>query len=158
DHQAGEAFQGQRGVSGQVSQVCAGRYEDGVHLLFLGNGAGAGNSGNHTSTVIRDTMAVVTNRLLILDTASLYYRAFYGVPDTLRAPDGTCVNAVRGTVDFVSLLVQEHRPDIVIAAWDDDWRPAWRVALLDSYKTHRLAPGSDSDEDTPADLVPQIPL
>src|SRR5699024_6256513 len=48
--------------------------------------------------------------------------------------------------------------DIVIAAWDDDWRPAWRVALLDSYKTHRLAPGSDSDEDTPADLVPQIPL
>jgi 5'-3' exonuclease len=33
--------------------------------------------------------------LMLLDTASLYYRAFYGVPDTVTAPDGTPVNAVR---------------------------------------------------------------
>lgn len=100
----------------------------------------------------------MTNRLLILDTASLYYRAFYGLPDSLRAPDGTIVNAVRGTIDFLSLLVEEYRPTAVIAAWDHDWRPAWRVMLLDSYKTHRLAPGSDTDEDTPEELVPQIRL
>lgn len=103
-------------------------------------------------------MACVTNRLLVLDTASLYYRAYYGLPDNLRAPDGIVVNALRGTLDFVSLLVQEHRPDAIIAAWDDDWRPQWRVELLHTYKTHRLAPGSSSDEDTPEDLALQVPL
>ena len=34
--------------------------------------------------------------LLLLDAASLYFRAFYGVPDSITAPDGTPVNAVRG--------------------------------------------------------------
>jgi hypothetical protein len=33
----------------------------------------------------------------------------------------------------------------LVACWDDDWRPAWRVALLPSYKTHRLAETSDGD-------------
>ena len=41
-------------------------------------------------------------RLLLLDTASLYFRAYFGVPDTMRAPDGTPVNAVRGTLDFIA--------------------------------------------------------
>lgn len=100
----------------------------------------------------------MTNRLLILDTASLYYRAFYGLPDSLRARDGTLVNAVRGTIDFLCLLVEEHDPAAVVAAWDNNWRPAWRVALLESYKTHRLAPGSDTDEDTPPALAPQVEL
>ena len=43
---------------------------------------------------------------MLLDTASLYYRAFYGVPDTLTAPDGTPVNAVRGLLDMISRLVR----------------------------------------------------
>ena len=38
--------------------------------------------------------------LMLLDTASLYFRAFFGVPDTMTAPDGRPVNAVRGLLDF----------------------------------------------------------
>lgn len=103
-------------------------------------------------------MCCVHNRLLVLDTASLYYRAFFGVPDSLRAPDGTVVNALRGTVDFLSILIQQYQPETVIAAWDHDWRPGWRVELLPSYKTHRVASGSTNAEDAPEALATQIPL
>ncbi len=48
--------------------------------------------------------------LMLLDTASLYYRAFYGVPDTLTAPDGTPVNAVRGLLDMIARLVRARTP------------------------------------------------
>ena len=65
---------------------------------------------------------------MLLDTASLYFRAFFGVPDSLRAPDGTPVNAVRGLLDFIARLVGDHSPRAVVACWDDDWRPAWRVS------------------------------
>ena len=44
--------------------------------------------------------------LMLLDTASLYYRAFYGVPNTVTAPDGTPVNAVRGLLDMIARLVR----------------------------------------------------
>ena len=39
---------------------------------------------------------------MLLDTASLYFRAFFGVPDSVKAPDGTPVNAVRGLLDFIT--------------------------------------------------------
>ena len=78
-------------------------------------------------------------RLLLLDTASLYFRAFYGVPDSLRAPDGRPVNAVRGLLDFISRFVTEYRPTHLACCWDNDWRPSWRVDLVPSYKAHRVA-------------------
>ena len=104
--------------------------------------------------------------LMLLDSASLYFRAFYGVPDTVRAPDGTPVNAVRGLLDFIARLLTDRRPTRVVACWDDDWRPAWRVAVLPSYKAHRVeveSPGSDSEipidvENTPDLLSPQVPV
>ncbi len=95
-------------------------------------------------------------RLLLLDAASLYYRAFHGVPQSLRAPDGTPVNAVRGFLDAVAFLVAEHRPARLVACWDEDWRPAFRVAALPSYKAHRVGPGGG--EDSPAALEPQVPV
>lgn len=107
---------------------------------------------------------VTTGRLLLLDSASLYFRAFYGVPDSFKAPDGTVVNALRGLLDFVSTLVDQHSPDAVVACWDDDWRPQWRVDLLPSYKTHRVAEVADPTsgelvaEESPELLSPQVPL
>ncbi|WP_369052107.1 5'-3' exonuclease [Kineococcus terrestris] len=92
--------------------------------------------------------------VLLLDAASLYYRAFHGVPRSLTAPDGTPVNAVRGFLDAVALLVDVHRPARLVACWDEDWRPAFRVAALPSYKAHRV--GADGAEDTPPQLVPQV--
>jgi 5'-3' exonuclease len=78
-------------------------------------------------------------RLLLLDTASLYFRAYFGMPDSLRAPDGTPVNAVRGLLDYIARLVEQYRPTHLACCWDNDWRPAWRVDLIPSYKTHRVA-------------------
>ncbi|GDY52296.1 hypothetical protein SVIO_029190 [Streptomyces violaceusniger] len=49
------------------------------------------------------------------------------------------MNAVRGLLDFIARLVQDHRPDDLVACMDFDWRPAWRVALIPTYKAHRVA-------------------
>jgi 5'-3' exonuclease len=95
--------------------------------------------------------------LMLLDTASLYYRAFYGVPDTVRAPDGTPVNAIRGLLDMTSRLVRARHPASLVACLDTDWRPAFRVEAVPSYKAHRLA-ADGASEDTPPDLVPQVPV
>lgn len=98
---------------------------------------------------------------MLLDTASLYFRAFYGVPDRVKAPDGSSVNAARGLLDIVAKLVTMYRPTQIIACWDDDWRPQWRVDLIPSYKAHRVveevASGPDVEE-TPDPLAQQIPL
>jgi 5'-3' exonuclease len=95
--------------------------------------------------------------LLLVDSASLYFRAFFGVPPTsVTAPDGTPVNAVRGFLDMVATLVRTRRPDRLICALDNDWRPAWRVALLPAYKAHRLSPVGG--EVVPDELERQVPI
>ncbi|WP_354645131.1 5'-3' exonuclease [Kitasatospora camelliae] len=97
---------------------------------------------------------------MLLDTASLYFRAYFGVPESLKSPDGQPVNAVRGLLDFISRLVQDHRPDHLVACMDADWRPQWRVDLIPSYKTHRLAeePAYEGAEEVPDTLAPQVPV
>jgi len=95
---------------------------------------------------------------MLLDTASLYFRAFYGVPDTVHAPDGTSVNAVRGLLDIIARLVTEFQPTEVIACWDDNWRPSWRVALIPSYKAHRVADEAANREEVPPLLTAQVPV
>ena len=110
-------------------------------------------------------MSSTTGRLLLLDTASLYFRAYFGVPDSVRAPDGTPVNAVRGLLDMIATLVTDHRPTRLVACWDDAWRPAFRVAAIPSYKAHRVQAevvGPDGDahwvEEVPPGLVAQVPV
>ena len=103
---------------------------------------------------------------MLLDTASLYFRAFFGVPDSVTAPDGTPVNAVRGLLEFISRLVGEYRPTHLACCWDNDWRPQWRVDLIASYKAHRVvAPlrkegegGKHWLEEVPDPLETQIPI
>jgi len=94
--------------------------------------------------------------LMLLDTASLYFRAFFGVPETVRAPDGTPVNAVRGLLDMITRLVRARPPAGLVACWDADWRPAFRVAAIPSYKAHRLS--ADGTEETPPGLAAQVPV
>ena len=101
------------------------------------------------------------DRLMLLDTASLYFRAFYGVPDTIRRSDGTPVNAVRGLLDMIARLTTDYGATHLIACWDDDWRPQWRVDLLPTYKAHRVAyvvAGSPDVEVVPDALEAQIPM
>jgi 5'-3' exonuclease len=94
--------------------------------------------------------------LMLLDAASLYFRAFHGIPETIRAPDGTPVNAVRGFVDMTAQLVRTRRPGRLVACLDADWRPAWRVAAVPSYKLHRVGPYGGEAE--PPGLTPQVPI
>ena len=56
--------------------------------------------------------------------------------------DGRPVNAVRGTLDFIARLANQYAPDSLVCAWDDDWRPAFRVEAIPSYKAHRVASGA----------------
>lgn len=103
----------------------------------------------------------MTDRLMLLDTASLYFRAFYGVPDTVKAPDGRPVNAARGLLDMIAKLVTTYEPTHLIACWDDDWRPQWRVDLIPSYKAHRVAElveAAPDVEEVPDPLEVQIPV
>ena len=97
---------------------------------------------------------------MLLDSASMYFRAFFGVPE-INAPDGTPVNAVRGFLDFISRLVTEYQPSDLVCCWDNDWRPQWRVDLLPSYKAHRVvAERSDAPdvEEVPDPLEVQVPI
>jgi len=85
----------------------------------------------------------------------MYFRTFYGVPDSVRSPDGRPVNAVRGFLDAVASLVERYSPTHLTAVFDADWRPGFRVAALPSYKAHRVADDGDS-EVVPDDLLPQV--
>ena len=94
--------------------------------------------------------------LMLLDSAALYFRAFYGVPETMTAPDGRPVNAVRGLLDTIARLVRARRPGELVACWDVSWRPDFRVAAIPSYKAHRVAP--DGGEEVPDALAAQVPV
>ncbi len=94
---------------------------------------------------------------MLLDSASLWYRAYYGMPDTLQAPDGTPVNAIRGYLDMTARLVSIYKPNRLVACLDGDWRPMWRVELFPEYKANRLEEDGDEEEE-PDTLTPQIPI
>ena len=100
----------------------------------------------------------MTQRLMLLDSASLYFRAFYGVPDQRSSPDEPPTNAVRGFLEMVASLVTTYRPTHLVACWDNDWRPAFRVSAIPTYKAHRLTEGSEIQEESPENLTPQVPL
>ena len=95
--------------------------------------------------------------LMLLDSASLWYRAYYGMPDTMLAPDGTPVNAIRGYLDMTARLITMYSPKRIVACIEGDWRPSWRVELFPDYKANRLEEDGDGEEE-PDLLTPQIPI
>jgi 5'-3' exonuclease len=79
------------------------------------------------------------------------------MPDTLLAPDGTPVNAIRGYLDMTARLVGIYKPNRIVACLDGDWRPSWRVDIFPEYKANRLE--EDGEEEVePETLTPQIPI
>ena len=94
--------------------------------------------------------------LLLIDSASLWYRAYYGMPDTMVAPDGTPVNAIRGFLDMTARLVTQYKPTRIVACLEGDWRPTWRTDIFPGYKANRVDEAGEEDE--PDTLAPQIPL
>jgi 5'-3' exonuclease len=96
--------------------------------------------------------------LMLLDSGSLWYRAYYGMPDTLTADDGTPVNAIRGFLDMSARLISTYNPDRMVVCLDGDWRPSWRVELFPAYKANRLEDEESDEEAEPDTLTPQIPI
>jgi 5'-3' exonuclease len=94
---------------------------------------------------------------MLLDSASLWYRAYYGMPDTLLSPSGMPVNAIRGYLDMTARLMTMYSPNRIVACIEGDWRPSWRVDLFPDYKANRLEEDSDEEEE-PETLTPQIPV
>ncbi|OZC72051.1 flap endonuclease [Rhodococcus sp. 15-725-2-2b] len=97
--------------------------------------------------------------LLLLDGASLWFRAYYALPESITAPDGRPVNAVRGFLDMISALIARTEPSRLAVCLDLDWRPQFRVDLVPSYKAHRVAdaaPEVAESEEVPETLTPQV--
>ncbi|MGH2757729.1 MAG: flap endonuclease, partial [Actinomycetota bacterium] len=94
---------------------------------------------------------------LLVDTSSLIFRALFSTPDTVTTADGSPINAAYGFLGMLARLIADHDPDFLCCATDEDWRPQWRVDLIDTYKTYRAEPGSAQDE--AEDLLgPQMPV
>lgn len=89
---------------------------------------------------------------LLVDGSSLIFRAFFAIPQSFRGPGGQPNNGIRGFLDLLSRLVTDRKPSCLAVATDEDWRPAFRVDLIATYKTHRTA------EPVPPALEPQIPV
>lgn len=115
-----------------------------------GTGARVARSGDG-----RGSLARVTAPVMLVDSAGLWFRSYYALPDSLTAPDGTPVNSVRGFCDMLAKLITDHRPERLVCCLDNDWRPDFRVRALPSYKAHRVAEDEDA-EDVPDTLSPQI--
>jgi 5'-3' exonuclease len=94
----------------------------------------------------------MSSEWLFIDGSSLIFRAFYGVPKSVRSPDGRTVNAVRGFMETLTRMLTARSPRRLAVASDADWRPDWRVALIPSYKAQRVA------EPIPPGLIPQMPI
>ncbi len=95
---------------------------------------------------------------MLIDAAGLWFRSYYALPESLTAPDGMPVNAVRGFADMLAKIVTERRPTRLVACLDNDWRPRFRVDALPSYKAHRVAEEDPAAEAVPDTLSPQIPV
>ena len=100
---------------------------------------------------------------MLLDGASMWFRSYFALPSSITAPDGRPVNAVRGFLDSMAKVIDQHRPGRLAVCLDLDWRPQFRVDLIPSYKAHRVAAEVDelADADTeevPDDLGPQVEM
>jgi 5'-3' exonuclease len=94
--------------------------------------------------------------LLLLDSASLWYRAYFGMPDTLLSPSGEPINAIKGFLDMSARLINQYQPSRLVACLEGDWRPSWRVELFPGYKANRV--DESGEEEEPDTLGPQIPI
>src|SRR5204862_90080 len=65
------------------------------------------------------------------------FRAFFSVPASIVGRDRKPVNAVHGYLDMTARLYDRFHPDDCVHVFDNDWRPAPRVAIYDGYKSTR---------------------
>jgi 5'-3' exonuclease len=94
---------------------------------------------------------------MLVDAASLIFRALFSTPDSVKAPDGRPINAAHGFLGMLARLIKDRDPTYIACATDEDWRPEWRVELIESYKGFRAETGSAQEEAEDL-LTPQMPV
>jgi len=93
------------------------------------------------------TQLVVTT-IHLIDASPYIFRAFFALPKTIRAPDGTIVNAVYGFASFVVKYLTDWRPTHIAIAFDQNLTGSFRNEMLAGYKAARREP--------PAELESQV--
>jgi DNA polymerase-1 len=84
-------------------------------------------------------MAASNAPLLVVDTPSMLYRAFFALPKTIRGTIGgkkASVNALLGTANLILREIEEHSPRAVVLCFGPD-AATYRVELLPAYHADR---------------------
>ena len=77
----------------------------------------------------------------------MLFRAFHALPTSIKAPDGTPVNALLGATNLILQEVDRHRPRAVVLCFGPD-AADYRVELFAGYHAQR--------DEMPDALVPQF--
>jgi DNA polymerase-1 len=85
--------------------------------------------------------------LLVVDTPSLLYRAFFALPSKIKGSDGKPVNALLGSANLILREVAEHKPRAVALCFGPD-AATYRVELYAGYHAER--------PEIPDELAPQF--
>jgi DNA polymerase-1 len=89
------------------------------------------------------------NKLILIDGNNIAYRAFYALPQTIATSAGIMTNAVYGFTTMVLKLIEDNKPEYIIAAFDSK-APTFRHELFKEYKAQRIK--------MPDELILQFPL
>ncbi|HEY8809121.1 MAG TPA: 5'-3' exonuclease [Solirubrobacterales bacterium] len=93
-------------------------------------------------------MSTTSKPLLVVDTPSMLFRAFYALPDSIKGTDGKPVNALLGTANLILREVEVHGPRAVVLCFGPD-AASYRTELYPAYHAEREAA-------MPDDLSPQF--
>jgi 5'-3' exonuclease len=74
--------------------------------------------------------------LLIVDAPSLLFRAYYGLPRSIKGAGGRPVNALLGSVNMMLQEIDAHDPRAVVMAFGQD-AADYRVELFEDYHADR---------------------
>jgi 5'-3' exonuclease len=85
--------------------------------------------------------------LLAVDGPSLIYRAFFALPDSIKGPDRTPVNALLGATNALLRVVADRRPRAVVVCWGAE-AARYRVEAYAGYHADRPP--------VPDELAPQL--
>ncbi len=76
--------------------------------------------------------------LLVVDTPSMLFRAFYALPKTIVDREGNPVNALLGSANLILREVEAHRPRAVVLCFGPD-AASYRTELYPAYHADRPA-------------------
>ena len=92
-------------------------------------------------------------KIVLIDGHSILFRAFYGMPLTMTAPDGTHTNAVYGFLSILRKVLADEAPDYLAVAFDTS-APTFRHKMYEAYKGTRQAAPEEFHEQVP--LIKEI--